>query len=83
MLLDEPTSELDPGGRRELIHLIKTIECTKIVVCHDLNLIVETCPRTLLLDEKRIIAEGDTEEVLADEELMLSHRLEVPSLLGR
>ena len=83
MLFDEPTAELDPGGRREFIHLIKKINLTKIIACHDLNLVVETCPRTILLNNGKIISQGETREILSNKNLMHSHGLEVPSLLSQ
>ncbi len=81
LALDEPTKNLDPRGRRELIKLLKTIPTTKIIASHDLELIVELCDRTIVLDQGIIAAEGRTIELLADEQLMLEHGLEKPHSL--
>jgi cobalt/nickel transport system ATP-binding protein len=78
LLLDEPSLHLDPRGRRELIRLINTLSVTQIVAAHDLELILETCPRTLVIDGGRIVADGPASELLADAALMEAHGLEVP-----
>jgi cobalt/nickel transport system ATP-binding protein len=83
LLLDEPSMYLDPRGRRELIQLIKQLAGTKIIASHDLEMIVQTCSRTLLLDGGRLIAEGETQAILADETLMEKHGLEVPASLRK
>jgi len=81
LVLDEPTSGLDPRGRRELIALLRGIAATKLIATHDLELVVELCPRSIILDGGRIIADGATTELLADEALMLAHGLERPHIL--
>lgn len=78
LLLDEPSMYLDPRGRRELIVLINQLAVTKIIAAHDLDLILDTCRRTLVLDQGRLIADGPTEMLLADDDLMEAHGLEVP-----
>lgn len=78
LLLDEPSMHLDPRGRRELIRLINGLAVTQIIASHDLEFILETCPRTLLLDGGRLIAAGPSRELLADAALMEAHGLEVP-----
>jgi cobalt/nickel transport system ATP-binding protein len=78
LLLDEPSQYLDPRGRRELIHLLNDLPGTKIIAAHDLELILQTCPRVLLLDQGRLIADGPTRTILADAALMDAHGLEVP-----
>ncbi len=83
LLLDEPSMYLDPRGRRELIQLIKRLPGTKIIASHDLEMIVQTCSRTLLLDGGQLVAEGETDAILADETLMEKHGLEVPASLRR
>ena len=84
LALDEPTNNLDPRGKRELKVILKTISATKIIASHDLELIVELCSRTIVLDEGRIVADGPTIELLSNEKLMLDHGLEKPhSLLHR
>jgi ABC-type multidrug transport system ATPase subunit len=80
-VLDEPSSGLDPRGRRELITLLRQITATKLIATHDLELVVELCPRSLILDRGRIIADGPTTTLLSDEALMLAHGLERPHVL--
>ncbi|GIW78627.1 MAG: putative ABC transporter ATP-binding protein [Gemmatales bacterium] len=81
LLLDEPSLNLDPRSRRELIALVNSLPVTKIIASHDLELIRQTCQRTMVLDAGSIQADGPTDDVLADEELMETHGLEVPHSL--
>jgi cobalt/nickel transport system ATP-binding protein len=81
LLLDEPTLHLDPRGRRELISLLQTLPGTKLVASHDLEMILQTCERVLLLDQGRLITDGPARAVLADAALMDAHGLEVPHSL--
>ena len=81
LVLDEPTSDLDPRGRREFKALLREIPATKLIATHDLELAVELCARTIILDHGQIIADGRTMELLADEALMLAHGLEKPHIL--
>jgi cobalt/nickel transport system ATP-binding protein len=83
LLLDEPSIHLDPRGRRELIHLLAQIGGTRLIASHDLELILQTCGRVLLLDGGRLIADGPPSSVLADADLMEAHGLEVPWSLRR
>lgn len=84
MLLDEPSVALDPGNRRNLIHILNEIRETKIIASHDLDMIWDTCSRTVLLCGGRIVKDGSTEEILRDRKLLESHGLELPlSLTGR
>jgi cobalt/nickel transport system ATP-binding protein len=82
LLLDEPSMYLDPRGRRELIALIGTLGGTRLVAAHDLELILRTCERTLLLDHGKLIADGPTRSLLANAALMEEHGLEVPASLA-
>ena len=81
LILDEPTSDLDPRGRREFKALLRKIPATKLIATHDLELAVELCARTIILDRGQIIADGRTVELLANETLMLAHGLERPHIL--
>jgi cobalt/nickel transport system ATP-binding protein len=81
LVLDEPTSDLDPRGKRELTALLAGLEATKVIATHDLELVVRLCPRTLLLDGGRIMADAPTLELLSDEPLMIRHGLEKPHIL--
>jgi cobalt/nickel transport system ATP-binding protein len=78
LLLDEPSIYLDPRGRRELIRVINGLPGTKILASHDLEFILQTCGRALLLDGGRVVADGPVRQVLADAPLMEAHGLEVP-----
>ncbi|HWX22448.1 MAG TPA: ABC transporter ATP-binding protein [Candidatus Binatia bacterium] len=84
LVLDEPTSDLDPRGRREFKHLLQSLPGAKIIATHDLELVVDLCSRVLILDEGKLVAEGQTVPLLSNETLMLAHGLEKPhSLLHR
>lgn len=81
LLLDEPSMHLDPRGRRELIQLINELPGTRIVASHDLELILQTCSRVLLLDHGKLQADGPARTLLAYGNLMEAHGLEVPPSL--
>ncbi|MGD0252012.1 MAG: ABC transporter ATP-binding protein [Verrucomicrobiota bacterium] len=81
LILDEPTSDLDPRGRREFKALLRQIPATKLIATHDLELAVELCPRAIVLNHGEIVADGPTMELLNDEALMLAHGLERPHIL--
>lgn len=81
LVLDEPTSDLDPRGRREFKAVLRRLPATKLIATHDLELAVELCPRAIILDQGRLIADGRTVELLANETLMLAHGLERPHIL--
>ncbi len=81
LVLDEPTSDLDPRGRRELMALLSCLPVTQLIATHDLEFVVEICPRTIVLDGGRIVADGPTRQLLDDEPLMLAHGLERPHIL--
>jgi cobalt/nickel transport system ATP-binding protein len=78
VLMDEPTSDLDPRGRRELRRILDALPITRIISSHNLEFVLDTCDRVLLLDEGRLLADGPVRRILADQELMLEHGLEVP-----
>jgi len=81
LVLDEPTSRLDPRGRREIKELLRQISITKLIAMHDLELVVELCSRVIVLDAGIVVAEGPALELLSNEELMLRHSLECPHIL--
>jgi cobalt/nickel transport system ATP-binding protein len=78
LVLDEPSANLDPRGRRRLIQLIERLPCTKLIATHDLELVLELCPRTVLLDSGRVVADGPSRVVLGDIVLLEAHGLEQP-----
>jgi cobalt transport protein ATP-binding subunit len=81
LALDEPSANLDPRGRRRLIGLLKCLESTLLVVGHDLDLILEVCERTVVIDAGRVVAEGPSRDILSDRALLESHGLELPLCL--
>lgn len=81
ILLDEPTSNLDPLARRKMIEMLKGLRATKVIASHDIEMLLGTCDRAILLDSGRIAANGDTADVLTDPELLRKHGLEVPLLV--
>jgi energy-coupling factor transporter ATP-binding protein EcfA2 len=78
LALDEPSSNLDPRGRRQFMNILRGLPAAKMIATHDLELVLELCSRVILLDEGHIHADGPAREVLANEQLLLSHGLEVP-----
>jgi energy-coupling factor transporter ATP-binding protein EcfA2 len=83
LALDEPTANLDPRCRRQLLGLLQRLDCAQLVATHDLELLLELCPRTILLDQGRVCADGPTHQLLADATLLAAHGLEVPPSLRR
>jgi cobalt/nickel transport system ATP-binding protein len=81
LLLDEPSMFLDPRGRRELIRTVCDLPGTLLIATHDLDFVLDCCPRTIVLDAGRVAADGPTAELLANSELMDTHGLEVPHRL--
>ena len=81
LVLDEPTSDLDPRGRREFKALLRRVAATKLIATHDLELVVELCSRAIVLDKGTVVADGPVVELLNNEELMLAHGLEKPHIL--
>ena len=78
IIMDEPSIALDPRNRKNLIGILNEINSLKLITSHDLDFIMDTCERTVLLDDGRIIADGDTKEILKDRELLVEHGLELP-----
>jgi cobalt transport protein ATP-binding subunit len=76
LVLDEPTAGLDPRGRRGLIRLLADLPQTMLVATHDLRMVVELFPRTVVLDEGKVVADGPTEALMADQALLTAHGLE-------
>jgi cobalt/nickel transport system ATP-binding protein len=78
LVLDEPSSNLDPASRRELAAILRGLPVTLLMVTHDLPYALELCDRSVILDAGRITADAATVDVLADTELLARHRLELP-----
>ncbi len=82
LVLDEPSASLDPRTRRQIIAWLAAFEHTRIIATHDLDLVLEVCPRTLVLVEGRVVADGPTTELLTDRDLLAGSGLELPLSLG-
>jgi cobalt/nickel transport system ATP-binding protein len=78
LVLDEPSSNLDPVARRELAEIVLGLDVTILLVTHDLPYALQLCERAVVLDQGRVVVDGATRDVLADRETMAAHRLELP-----
>lgn len=78
LVLDEPSAGLDPAGRRHLIELLRTLPQTRVVATHDLDLVLDLCPRMVVMHEGRVVADGPAANLLADDDLLQRCRLERP-----
>jgi len=78
LVLDEPSAGLDPRARRTLINLLRDLPITMLVSTHDMKLVQELFPRTIVMDEGRVVADGLTQDILEDEALLMAHGLEKP-----
>lgn len=83
LVMDEPSSNLDPKSRRYLIRLLNGFNHTKIIATHDLDFILEVCKRCLVIKEGRIIADGPVSEILTDKVLLEENNLELPLSLQK
>ena len=83
ILMDEPSIALDPKNRRTLIHILNDFEHLKIIASHDLDMILETCNRVILMAGGRIVCDGDTKEILTNKELLEANGLELPFCLQK
>jgi cobalt/nickel transport system ATP-binding protein len=81
LIMDEPTTGLDPKSRRRLINLLKEFEHTKILATHDMDMVWDLCDRTIVIDNGTIAADGPTREILSNEQLMDRSSLELPLCL--
>ncbi|MFD7155285.1 energy-coupling factor ABC transporter ATP-binding protein [Kribbella sp. NPDC059898] len=78
LVLDEPSSNLDPAARRELADILAGLDVTLLMITHDLPYALQLCERSLLMNNGRIIADGSTRDLLGDPALMAANRLELP-----
>jgi cobalt/nickel transport system ATP-binding protein len=78
LILDEPSAGLDPRARRTLINLLRDLPITMLVSTHDMKLVQELFPRTIVMDDGRIVADGRTADILENESLLNKHGLEKP-----
>ena len=78
LVLDEPTANLDPRGRRQFLATLADLPATKLIATHDLEMALELCPRVALLDAGHVVADGPARDILGDRDLLEAHGLEVP-----
>ncbi|NHZ84803.1 MAG: ATP-binding cassette domain-containing protein [Planctomycetia bacterium] len=78
LVMDEPTSNLDPKSRRNLIRLLKKFKHTKIIATHDLDMALDLCERTIIIHNGQITADGLTENLFRDKKLLFENSLETP-----
>jgi cobalt/nickel transport system ATP-binding protein len=78
LVMDEPTSNLDPRARRKLIELLKTFKHTKIIATHDLDMVMDLCERTIVIHKGQVMADGPTVEIFTNRELLAESHLEKP-----
>lgn len=78
LILDEPSAGLDPRARRTLINLLRDLPITMLISTHDMRMVQELFPRTIVMDDGRIVADGMTQEILEDETFLKEHGLEKP-----
>ncbi|MCE0535604.1 energy-coupling factor ABC transporter ATP-binding protein [Kineosporia rhizophila] len=78
LVLDEPSSNLDPAARRELAEILLGLDVTVLMITHDLPYALQLCPRSVILADRRIQADAPTAELLGDPELLARYRLELP-----
>ncbi len=83
ILMDEPSIALDPRNRRNLINILNEFKQLKIIASHDLDMILDTCNRTILIADGKIIKDGNTREILMDKELLEANNLELPLCFQR
>jgi cobalt/nickel transport system ATP-binding protein len=78
LILDEPSSNLDPASRRELAEILEKLNITVLMVTHDLPYAYELCERSVILSKGKIVADDLTKNVLGNQELLNNNRLELP-----
>ena len=83
LVFDEPSAQLDPRSRRQLIQLLQSLPLTQLIATHDLDLALELCPRTIVLSQGKIVYDGSTTAVMGNDEFLLDHALEVPLSYSR
>lgn len=83
ILMDEPSIALDPSNRRALINNLNAISESKLISSHDLDMILETCDRVILLNDTGILADGDALEILNNREMLERSHLELPLCLQK
>ena len=83
LVFDEPSAQLDPRSRRQLIELLQTLPLTQLIATHDLDLALELCHRTIVLSQGQVVFDGQTENVMSNSEFLATHALELPLSYSR
>lgn len=83
LVLDEPTAQLDPRSRRQLIQLLQNLPLTQLIATHDLDMALDLCSRTIVLSQGQIVYDGPTEDVMNDQAFLEHHALEMPMCYAR
>jgi cobalt/nickel transport system ATP-binding protein len=83
LVFDEPSAQLDPRSRRQLIQLLATLPQTQVIATHDLDLALELCDRTVVLSRGQVVGEGETAKILSNREFLEEHDLETPLCYSR
>ena len=83
IVMDEPTTALDPVNRRAVIHAVNALHQTKLIASHDLDMILDTCTRVIVLSHGEIAADGPAQTILRDQALLEANRLELPLRLQK
>jgi cobalt/nickel transport system ATP-binding protein len=83
LVFDEPTAQLDPRSRRQLIQLLQHLPMTQFIATHDLDLALELCDRTVVLSRGQVVRQGPTAQILSDQSFLQAHHLELPLSYSR
>lgn len=83
LVFDEPSAQLDPRSRRQLIELLQSLPLTQLIATHDLDMALELCDRTIILSQGQVVFDGSTEQAMSDPEFLLQHALESPLSYSR
>lgn len=83
LVFDEPSAQLDPRSRRQLIQLLQSLPLTQLIATHDLDMALELCDRTIVLSQGEVVFDGKTEQVMSDRDFLIQHSLESPLSYSR
>lgn len=83
LVFDEPSAQLDPRSRRQLIELLQSLPLTQLIATHDLDMALELCDRTIILSRGQVVFDGSTEQAMSDPEFLTIHALESPLSYSR
>ena len=83
LVFDEPSAQLDPRSRRQLINLLRSLPLTQLIATHDLDMALELCDRTIVLSQGEIVFDGKTEQVMSNPDFLVQHSLESPLSYSR